>query len=157
MLKKSIAVKQEENKRLEGAIALRGHNNASWPNSWPNNILVANRKVGTEETTNPAEKKSQEKKPASMASSEDFCPNQEAQRQKEEEKRLKRRCSVTAAPHQCQEVEPALPLGTPPRRIIEESTDGSAYDSPNTYKERTYRRRLEEKKKRMQMNMQQNK
>ena len=88
------------------------------------------------------------------ASSEtvEFCSNQQAQKEKEEERRRekpepkpklqkqpqqKRQYLAPVSQQQTpQMVEPALPLGTPARQKMEESSAGSAYDTPRTFKQR---------------------
>ena len=82
---------------------------------------------------------------------EEYCRNQQAHNEKEEERERVQEPQSRRHQQAPQVVKPALPLGTPPRRMREESSDGSAYDTPATFRQRC-RRRLQDQKRQMNQN-----
>lgn len=63
----------------------------------------------------------------------------------------KARAAAEATQQASQVVEPALPLGTPPRQKRAERSEGSAYDTTRTFRQR-WRRRLQDQKKQINQN-----
>ena len=98
------------------------------------------------------EKRRSPKLTASLAETETYCRNQQAQKDKMKTKRQQSRTLQQV--EDVMPIEPALPLVTPPRQgqEHEHSSDGSAYDTSRTFKQRC-RQRLRAQKKRMKQNM----
>ena len=103
--------------------------------TWPNNIPTGPRKaLGNDVMTSGG----RSVKDASVET-EWYCGNQLAQKEMQEAQKQQQQQQAA------QVVQPALPLGTPPRQKDEESSEESAYDTSRTFRQRC-RRRLQDQK-----------
>ena len=139
-LKSTVKEKQEEVERLSAEVAAKV---ASWPNSIPTG---PRRRVQLE-----AKKREDRRVEKASVEPEQYCSNQQAQKEKEEERAKAKEQQAKRQQRALPVVEPALPLGTPARQIREQSSEGSAYDTPRTFRQRC-RKRLQDQKRQMSQN-----